>query len=397
MRTRFALGSARISKKGARWHSGGHPWIYSDDVEEVDEGRGFVVRVFGPDQRELGLACWSPQSKIALRMLERGAGHDLEDRMAWFAARLDAAIERRAPLRDESNAMRLVSSEADGLPGLIVDRYADVLVLQSLTPFIEEHLDHIVPSLVQRTQAAMVLARNDVRVRDFEGLPRGIDILHGTRREHVEIQEHGLRLRVDPFTGQKTGYFLDQRPARELVMQRARGSVLDLFCYIGGFALHAARGGAERVVAIDSSARAIQEVEAGAARNGLEDRVEARQQKANQALEALAAEGARFDGIIVDPPAFAKSRAQLEGAERGYLDLNAKAMRLLAPGGWMLCCSCSANMRPARFQSLLAEAAARARRGFLDRGRLQPALDHPVLLGLPESDYLKVHLLEALD
>ncbi|MDP6423480.1 MAG: class I SAM-dependent rRNA methyltransferase [Planctomycetota bacterium] len=402
MSPRFEVGRATLTAKGRRWHATGHPWAWRDDISAVEEGRGFLVRVRDDRGDELGVATWSPSSKIALRFV--GAGQDeaedpLGDRLAWFRARLQRAIERRAVLAAETDACRLVSAEADGLPGLIVDCYAKTVVLQSLTPFIEEHLDHIVPALVDLVGASSVIARNDVRVRRLEGLAEGVELCHGSCPDRVDIVEHGLRLSVDPWRGQKTGFFLDQRPARaraEALAAESQGPVLDLFCYTGGFALHAARGGGGEVMAVDSSGTAVSELAAAAERNGLAN-VEAVQGKVARVLRQLEREGRRFAGIVLDPPAFAKSRADVDAAHRGYVDLNARAMGLLQPGGWMLTCSCSFNMRAERFREVLREAAARAGRRVFDRGRLAPAIDHPVLLGLPESDYLKMHLLRMAD
>lgn len=392
--SRFSVGLATLTAKGRRWHATGHPWVFRDDVARLEEGRGLLVRVQDDAGRGLGLASLSPGSKIALRFLERGPEAEIRDRFAWFRGRLERALRRRDALAGETNACRVVSSEADGLPGLIVDRYADVLVLQSLTRFVEEHLDHIVPLLVELCEPTMVLARNDVRVRRLEGLEERVDLCHGRRTERVEIYEHGLSFVVEPFRGQKTGFYLDQRPARRLIQRIARGRVLDLYCYTGGFALHAARGDADSVLAVDTSRRALEAVVQGAARNGLAG-IEVRHGRVPALLKALVDSGERFDVVVLDPPAFAKSRGAVEAAFRGYVDLNRKALRLLARGGSLLTSSCSYNMRPELFRAALAEAATRAGPGFLDRGRLAPARDHPVLLGFPESDYLKVHLLEA--
>ena len=392
---RYSLGHAVVGRKGMRWHRTGHPWVFRDDLVEFQDVPTHLCRVQDEQGRELGLAASSSQSKIALRFVA-GPGSEIEDREAWFAARLDAAIARRRELREDCSAWRVVAGDGDLLPGLLVDRYADVLVLQVLTPFIETQIDLIVPHLVRRFEPRMVLARNDLRVRALEALPEAIELLHGRRVASVEIEEHGLRWVVDPWAGQKTGAFLDQRPAHALVEARAHGQMLDLFCYQGGFALHARRGGAESVLAVDASASAIAEVEAAATRNGL-DGIEARRAKVVPVMSELLGAGRQFDGIVLDPPAYAKSKADLEAATRGYIELNAKAMRLAAPGAWLLTCSCSYALRPEAFRKILAEAARRAQRCFIDRGRLASAVDHPVRLGLPESDYLKVHLLEMLD
>lgn len=391
---RFAIGRAVVTRKGARWHASGHPWIFRDDTKVCETTPTHVCRVVDEEGRELGFAASSPQSKIALRDLGRSSpGSTSSEREAFFAARIDAAISLRRPLEAVTDAYRVIASEGDGLPGLIVDRYADVLVLQALTPFVDAQIDLIVPPLVERLAPRMVLARNDLRVRGLEGLDAGIALLHGRRVSEVSYRDHDLSFVVDPWVGQKTGAFLDQREARRYVREHARGRVLDLFCYQGAFAFHARRGGAESVLAVDSSERAILEVEKGMARNGL-DHIEARRAKVAPLLRELAAQGEIFDIVICDPPAFAKSKGDLLRATRGYLELNARAMQVVAPGGVLVTCSCSYGLRDEAFVKILAEAARRAERSFVDRGRLAVALDHRVLLGHADADYLKVHALE---
>lgn len=400
--TRFQLGRAVLTAKGGAWHASGHPWVFRDDICELDCGKGFVVAVSDDRGKSLGLASWSPASKIALRFLIKGPDSAINDREAFFQERLVAAVKRREPLRRETDAMRLVHSEGDALPGLIVDAYGDVLVLQALTQFIDAHLDHIVPVLVELLKPSMVLGRNDVRVRKLEGLPLCKDLLYGKNKSKKEvlIHEHGLRLMVDPYGGQKTGYFLDQRPARahvrKLCSEQRAGDVLDLFSYTGGIGLHALLGGAASVLCVDSSPAALLEAQAAATRNRLSG-METLKGKAMKVLENLFDEGRRFDAIICDPPAFAKSKRDVEQAYRGYLNLNTRAMRLLKKSGWLLSCSCSYNMSPELFTKMLQQAAGRAGQSYRDHGRLPHALDHPVLLNLPESDYLKVRWLERLD
>lgn len=392
------IGRAVLSPKGSRWQRTGHPWIFQDDISDLDPGEAHLVEVIGHKGHRLGISTWSPESKIALRMLLPGARAEIPDLAAFLRHRIQAAMARRRPLQAETNAWRIVSSEADGLPGLIVDRYAEALVLQSLTPFAEAHLGLIVPILVELLEPEMILARNDAGVRRLEGLPRIVELLHGRRMPRVRIREHDLQLEIDPYRGQKTGFFLDQRPARKLVEEqssRSQGEILDLCCYTGGFSLHAARGGATRVLAVDQSEDALDEVRQAAERNGL-PQIETRQGNVFDVVKELLHENRRFAGIVLDPPAFAKSRREVQGATRGYQDLNSKSLRLLAPGGWLVTCSCSYNMTPELFHAMLRKSAARAGVACLDHGRLPPALDHPVPLNLPEADYLKVHHLERV-
>lgn len=390
---RFRVGSAVLSRKALRWRRSGHPWVFRDDLVSLEDVPTHVVAVRDEDGREHGIAASSTRSKIGLRFVEDAATLT-RDRERWFAERIDEAIARRATL-DDTNAYRVVAADGDGIPGLIVDRYGDVLVLQALIPFVDAQLDLIVPALVERFEPRMLLARNDLRVRGLEGLEAGVELLHGRRVREVEYFDADLRFVARPWDGQKTGAFLDQRPARRLARSLAAGQeVLDLCCYQGAFALHCARGGAAAILAIDASQSAIDAARVSAERNAIRT-VEFRRGKVAPQLAALVEEGRKFCLVVLDPPAFAKSRAELEAATRGYIELNAKAMRTVAPGGHFLTCSCSYAMRAEAFRKLLGEAARRAGRRFIDRGRVQPALDHPVLLGLPEADYLQVQHLEA--
>ncbi len=390
-------GVFRLSKKGLRWFRKGHPWIFRGDLTEVEAvGKDLLVRVQDPSGKQIAWASYSPQSKIALRILERGRGDGPSELLDWIADRIQVAVEARAHLGAETNGCRLISSEGDGLPGLIVDKFADVLVVQFMTPFIEGLMTTIVPTLVDLLNPRMVLARNDSKVRKLEGLDPEISLLHGERVEKVWFEENGLSFPVDPFVGQKTGFFLDQRPARKKVRSLAQGGgkILDLCTYSGGFALNAAKGGAESVLAVDVSGRSLGLLEEAREKNQL-SKVETREDNAFSFLKDLQNQNSLFDGIILDPPAFARSKRELEGAKRGYVKLNRRCLRLLRPGGWLLTCSCSYHATPSLFRSFLAEAS----EGFRvqDLGRLPPPEDHRVLVGFPESDYLKVHLLRKLE
>ncbi|MCB9892376.1 MAG: class I SAM-dependent rRNA methyltransferase [Planctomycetes bacterium] len=397
MTPRFSIGLAVVSRKGMRLHHSGHPWIYRDDLVEFRDVPTHVCELVDESRTSLGYAASSSASKIALRFLGRESpGTTVSEREAWFARCIDTAIDARRDLETRTDAYRVIASEGDGLPGLIVDRYADVLVLQALTPFVDSQLDLIVPRLVERFESRMIVGRNDLRVRRIEGLSASVELLHGRRVASTLYRDDDLEFSVDPWSGQKTGAFLDQRVARQWVRRHARGRVLDLFCYEGAFSFHARRGGADSVLAVDSSERAIAEVEAGIERNGL-DRIEARRSKVAPLLQSLADEDARFDLVICDPPAFAKSKGDLQRATRGYTELHGRAMRVVAPGGALVACSCSYALRDEAFGQLLATAARRTGRRFVDRGRLRVGEDHRLLLGHPEADYLKVHVLEAID
>ncbi len=383
----------RVTVKGLRWWRRGHPWIYRDDlVKAPREGAGDIVRVLGPAGEFLGQYFYNPGSKIALRLVcteERPV-----DR-TWWMTRLQAAIAYRARVVQESTAYRVLSSEADGFPGLIVDRYGDVLVLQCTALGMAQQLPIIVDLLKELLQPMAIVARHDMAVRALEGLPQETALLHGERPGPVEIREGEARFLVDVWTGQKTGWYLDQRENRLAAARYARGRVLDAFAYQGGFTCHVARQ-AEQVIALDSSVAALAALTENATRNGLTN-VTTLQANAFDALKEMDRREERFDLIILDPPAFAKSRQDLAGARRGYKDLNLRALKMLTPGGHLITCSCSYNLDEATFLEILREAAADARRTARVVEVRTQAQDHPILLALPESHYLKCVVLEVVE
>ncbi len=389
----IGVGDVVLSEHGARLLARGQPWFYADDLERVDALPGSLVRVHGARGKVLALAFYSTQSKIQVRVCSFGPPADALDAQAWLHAQIAVALARRAAF-DPQAGVRLIHGEGDGLPGLVVDRYADCLVLQVTSPLIEAAYDLVVPRLCALTGASSVVARNDVRVRDLEGLPREVRLLHGRRVEEVEIVEGGVRHRIDVLTGHKTGFYLDQRPARQRVMALAKDrAVLDAFSYQGGFALAALRGGAASCLAVDQSEPALARARDAATRNELPGLTT---QSANvfDALRELRQQEASFDLVIIDPPAFAKSKREIEGAERGYRDLNAHAMRLLRPGGLLLTCSCSHHVTAPAFEALVRQAAAGLPFSFILRERIMADTDHPIWLNLPQTEYLKVLLLE---
>ena len=386
-------GVARVSRRGVTRWAQGHPWIYRSDVERRPTAPAGIVAVTGPEGAPQGYALWSPASEIALRRLAGPAGAPPD--AAWWHDRLAAAIARRAPLAGATTAARLVHGEADGLPSLVVDQYGAYLVVQLLSAGLEAWRAPIVEALQALTGCAGILARNDPATRAREGLPREVTLLAGEVPRTVEVMEHGVRYLAAPWDGQKTGAFLDQRENRVLVGDRARGAALDCFAYHGSFALHLARR-AESVVALDSSAAALERVAAHAALNGFAN-LAAVEADAFEQLRRWGREGRRFDTIVVDPPAFAKHKAALEGAWRGYKDINLHAMRLLAPGGVLFSASCSFHFSRAHFLAMLQEAAADSGRALAVRALTGQPLDHPELLTVPETGYLKGALLEALD
>jgi 23S rRNA (cytosine1962-C5)-methyltransferase len=305
-----------------------------------------------------------------------------------------AAAAYRDALAVEGNAYRLIHAEADGLPSLIVDRYQDVLVVQLLSAGLEAVREEVLEALISALGPAGVLARNDVPVRRHEGLARRTELLFGEVPEEIEVREGAVRYLAAPWAGQKTGAFLDQRENRLRAGALARGRALDCFAYHGSFALHLAAA-AEEVVAVDSSAPALERARANAALNGFEH---LRTAEANvfEFLRSEESAGARYDTIVLDPPAFAKTRAHAAHALRGYKEINLRAMRLLAPGGHLCTFSCSYHVDRAAFRAMLHEAAAdsgRPMRWIEERGQ---SLDHPEIVQIPESGYLKGAILQAV-
>lgn len=385
--------TALVSPKGARRWASGHPWIYRSDVVRRPEAEAGVVRVASGSGPPLGWALWSPRSEISLRLLDRSPNAVID--AAWWRARLHQAIERRAALKDVATAYRLVHGEADGCPSLICDRYDRWLVVQFLSAGLEHFRDQIVQVLTELTHPDGILARNDVPVRTKEGLPRETSVLSGEIPREVEVVEHGIRYLAAPWDGQKTGAFLDQRENRLLVGAIARGRALDCFSYHGSFALHLARH-ASSVIALDASAAALARARQNAALNEIGN-IEFLEADAIEWLRTAGRGRERFDTIVLDPPAFAKTRAALPSALRGYKEINLRAMRLLAPGGLLFTASCSYHLtKPLFLEVLEAAAADSGRRIALRELRGQP-LDHPEVLTIPESGYIKGALLEALD
>lgn len=384
---------AVVNRRGVQRLRRGHPWVFRSDVERRPTADAGIVPMQGPDGAPLGFALWSPASEISLRRVENNPTREPD--AAWWRARLAAAIARRASLAAHANAYRLVHGEGDGLPSLVVDRYGDVLVVQLLSAGVDAWTDAIVTALVELTGCTGILARNDPASRGREGLPREVKLLYGEVPRTVEVMEHGVRYLAAPWDGQKTGAFLDQRENRVMVGALARGQALDCFAYHGSFALHLAQR-AEHVVALDVSAAALARVGEHAERNGLTN-IEAVEGDAFDVLRQWGREGRRFDTIVVDPPAFAKNRAAVDGALRGYKDINLQAMRLLAPGGLLFTASCSFHVSRGLFFEMLHDAAADSGRSFALRSITGQPLDHPELMTVPETGYLKGAVLEAMD
>ena len=388
----MATPTAVVSARGAtRWRQG-HPWIFRSDVVRFPDADAGAVHVEDPRGRPIGTALWSPRSEIALRMVDRDAV--ALDR-PWWTRHLQGAIARRDPLRRHSSACRLVHAEGDALPSLICDRYDRWLVVQCLSAGLAAYTDLIADILAEATRCEGILARHDVAARDREGLPRETTLLRGDVPREVDIHEHGVHYLAAPWTGQKTGAFLDQREHRHRIGQLARGRALDCFAYHGSFALHMARR-AEHVTAVDSSAAALERARENARRNALAN-VTCVEADAFDDLRARARAGERFETIVLDPPAFAKNRPALPAALRGYHEINVQALRLLAPGGLLLTASCSYHLTKPLFLGMLQDAAADSGRRVVLRELLGQPDDHPELLTVPETGYLKGAILEAAD
>ena len=384
--------SVTISARGEQRVRHGHPWIYRADVVEVDATGGDLVQVIGTRRRTIGSALFSDRSQIAVRMLTRGEEPADE---SLVRARLDAAIRYRASLQLDATAYRLVHGEGDLLPSLVVDRYGDYLVVQTLSQGMDRLLPSITKSLLEIVQPAGVLARNDPKVRTLEGLPQSVDVLHGSIPESVVVREGPIEYDVDLRHGQKTGLFLDQRENREAAGRYARGRLLDAFSYHGGFALRLAHGCAE-VEAVDISADAVARIRSNAARN-IVPNLQAREANVFDELRRLERAGERFDTIVLDPPAFAKNKAAVPNALAGYKEINLRALRLLRPGGVLVTCSCSYNVNEEMFETMLHEASADSHTQVSIVEKRMQGRDHPILIGVPETYYLKCFILRRIE
>jgi 23S rRNA (cytosine1962-C5)-methyltransferase len=349
--------------------------------------RGATVRVVDPRGNLLGQAHYSSSSQIALRMLGRSA------EPVDIGARIAAAQAFRERIVTDSDAYRLVHAEADFLPALIIDRYADCFSVQALNQAMDRNMPEIVAALEQQFSPRAIVARNDAAVRKLEELPREVRVVSGELDAPVDVRMNGFRLEADLVRGQKTGVFLDQRDNYLAAARYGTGRALDCFTSTGGFALHLART-CEHVEAVDSSELAIATATRNADANDVEN-VEFREADAFDALVSHASAKRHFDVVVLDPPAFAKSRGQLEGAVRGYKEINQRALRLLEPGGILVTCSCSHHMSEAMLLEAVAEAAIDAGRTLRVLERRTQSQDHPILLTVPETLYLKCLILQV--
>ena len=379
-----------MTPRGAERWVRGHPWIYRSEVLAGPDAPG-VVRVADGRGRFIGQALYSPRSEIRLRLLERT---DRPIDPAWWLEHLEACTARRGQI--DSNAYRVVHGEGDGIPSLIADRYDRWLVLQILSAGLETMRDAIVSALVEVLRPDGILLRNDAPARRREGLTSESAEAHGSVPRQIEVQEGEIRYLAAPWDGQKTGAFLDQRPNRLLAgrLMPEGGRALDCFAYHGSFSLQLARRAAN-VVALDASQEALARGAANAALNRLGN-ITWRETDAFQTLRELERARERFDFVVLDPPAFAKSRASVAAALRGYREINLRAMRILAPGGTLLTASCSFHVQLPQFLGMLAEAAGDSGRRITLQQVLGPGEDHPVVLTIPETGYLKGAVLKAV-
>jgi 23S rRNA (cytosine1962-C5)-methyltransferase len=380
-----------ITARGEERVRSGHPWIYRSDLGAIAAGPGETVRVLSPRGRSLGYALYSDRSEIALRMLTR---QDEAPTIDLWRDRIRSAAAVRDALRIDASAYRLIHGEADRLPSLVVDRYGDYLVIQTLSQATDRLLPDITELLVSLLSPRGILARNDPRVRTLEGLEQRVDVLYGSVPETIPVREGAVEYSVDPFHGQKTGLFLDQRENREAAARYARGRLLDAFSYNGGFALALAPR-CESVVAVDISEEAVARIRANAAHNGIAN-VEARAMNVFDELRELERRGERFDMIVLDPPAFAKNKASVPKALSGYKEINLRALKLLPPGGFLVTCTCSYNVRESDFADVLAAAAVDAHAEVAVVEKRMQGRDHPVLMTVPETYYLKCFILRKL-
>lgn len=381
-----------ISARGEQRVRDGHPWIYRADVVDVDAAGGEIVQVIGPRRRTIGAALFSDRSQIPLRMLTHGETPADE---SLIRTRLTRAIAVRESLRIDATAYRLVHGEADLLPSLVVDRYGDYLVLQTLSQGMDRLLPVVARLLQELLSPSGILARNDPRVRTLEGLEQIVEVVAGTIPDRVVVREGPVAYEIDLRRGQKTGLFLDQRENREAAVHYARGRMLDGFSYHGGFALRLAPLCTD-VEALDISADAVAHIEKNAVRNGVAN-IRPREANVFDELRHYERIGTRFDTIVLDPPAFAKNKASVPNALAGYKEINLRAMRLLEPGGHLITCSCSYNVNEEMFAAMLHEASVDSHTPMAIVEKRMQGRDHPVLMGVPETHYLKCFILRRVE
>ena len=386
-----------LKKNEDRRIKAGHPWVFSNEIASIKGEResGAAAELFDTGGGLIGCGYYNPHSLISVRLLSRQR-EDI-DTPAFYEQRLRAALAHRRALYPSLATFRAVYGESDFLPGLVVDKYGDYLSVQFLSAGIDQRRDMLLEALQRVFEPRGIIARNDVSVRTLDGLDEKVEILQGEIPDLVEMEENGLRFLVDLRSGQKTGGFLDQKQNHLLLKDICAGqNVLDCFCYSGSWALHAGLFGAASVLGIDISARAVDQAARNAGLNGLGDRVVFEECDAFDRLRSLKHEGRRFGVIVMDPPAFVKSRKNIAEATKGYITVNRRALELLEPGGYLVTCSCSFHMGREAFRDVLVSAARQAHREVRLVAVHSQAPDHPVLLSFPESEYLKCIVLQVV-
>ena len=365
----------------------GHPWVFRSDIARTkgDPRPGDTVRVTASNGRFLAMAVYNPASQIALRVLSRRE-EPIDE--AFIRARVKRAVDYRRRFAD-LRSCRLIFAESDGLPAVIADSFGDVISLQCLCLGMEKYKDAVCDALMEEMQPRGIYERNDVPVRELEGMPQTTGVLRGTVPDRVLMEENGISFRVDVKNGQKTGYFLDRKENRAAIAPFVAGArVLDCFTHTGSFALHAAHYGAREVTGVDISEFACDCARENAALNGFEN-VSFVAANAFDFLKEQSAAGEQYDVVILDPPAFTKSRSAVEAAARGYKEINLRGMKLVKNGGYLITCSCSQHMLPGQFQDVVLSAARDAHVGLFQVEYRTQGRDHPILPAAPETQYLK--------
>lgn len=387
-----------LKKNEDRRIKAGHPWVFSNEIATLDGPRepGAAAELFDAAGGFIGRGHYTPHSLIAFRLLTRT--REELDSVEFHERRIAAALAHRRAVYPGLETFRAVYGESDFLPGLVVDKYGDYLSLQILSAGMERRRELILEALRTVFAPRGIIARNDVSVRSLEKLEQTVELLQGEIPELVEMEENGLRFLADLRQGQKTGGFLDQKENHLLLRPICTGKkVLDCFCYSGSWAVHAGSFGAEAVLGLDISARAVALAARNAKLNGLSGTVRFEECDAFDRLRSLKHEGERFGVVVMDPPAFVKNRKNIAEATKGYLTVNRRALELLEPGGYLVTCSCSFHMGREPFREMLIQAARLARREVRLVASCSQAADHPVLLSFPESEYLKCLVLQAVD
>ncbi|TAJ97330.1 MAG: class I SAM-dependent rRNA methyltransferase [Candidatus Manganitrophaceae bacterium] len=388
--------SLRLNKTVVTRIVQGHPWVYRNELPALpaDFPAGELVELTDSKGRFVAIGYCNPKSVISVRILSREREKIDGD---FFLRKIKEALSFRERFYAEEESYRVVYSEADLLPGLIVDRYGASVVIQILTAGMERHTQSIVAAIDSLLSPRAIVARNDIPSRALEGLAVETKVLYGALEPTAVISKNGLSFEIDLLEGQKTGFFLDQSENYLSLKGLVEGGeVLDTFCYTGGWSMHAAKFGAKSVVGIDASEGAVALARRNAARNGFESRCRFEVGNVFDLLKAQEGEGKQYDCIILDPPSFVKRRKEVENAVRGYKEINLRAMKLLRPGGFLVTCSCSYHLSEGRFREILLDASRDVRRTLRLISLRSQAKDHPVLLSLPETEYLKCAFLQVL-